>query len=165
MYPVTTTIIQNAVAPHQLGTATGALNFARLLGGAIIVAAFGAIVLGGIDTGGRGLTLEMLRGGAKLAGADFATVFGWLFASAAVFLAAGLIAVLAHRGAAAARAAERARIAPRSRAPLPSRHSCAATRAVEIARPKRDVALQHKNIESPRRTHFAGVRAQDCLSR
>jgi EmrB/QacA subfamily drug resistance transporter len=95
MYPVTTTIIQNAVPAHQLGIATGALNFARLLGGAIIVAAFGAIVLGGIDTGGRGLTLEMLRGGAKLAGADFASVFGWLFASAAVFLAAGLIAVLA----------------------------------------------------------------------
>ncbi|MBX9843087.1 MAG: MFS transporter [Xanthobacteraceae bacterium] len=95
MYPVTTTIIQNTVAPHQLGTATGALNFARQLGGTIIVAAFGAVVLGGIDTGGRGLTLEMLKGGAKYAGADFASVFGWLFASAAVFLAAGLIAVLA----------------------------------------------------------------------
>ena len=27
MYPVTTTIVQNAVAPHQLGIATGALNF------------------------------------------------------------------------------------------------------------------------------------------
>ena len=63
MYPVTTTIVQNSVAPHQLGTATGALNFARQLGGAIIVAAFGTIVLGGIDTGGHGLTLEMLRGG------------------------------------------------------------------------------------------------------
>jgi MFS family permease len=95
MYPVTTTIVQNTVAPHQLGTATGALNFARQLGGTIIVAAFGAIVLGGIDTGGRGLTLEMLRGGAHIAGADFASVFGWLFASAAVFLAAGLVAVLA----------------------------------------------------------------------
>jgi EmrB/QacA subfamily drug resistance transporter len=95
MYPVTTTIVQNTVEPHQLGIATGALNFARQLGGAIIVAAFGAVVLGGIDTGGRGLTLEMLRGGAKLAGADFATMFGWLFASAAVFLAAGFFAVLA----------------------------------------------------------------------
>ena len=52
-------------------------------------------MLGGIDTGGRGLTLEMLRGGAKLAGADFATMFGWLFASAAVLLAAGFFAVLA----------------------------------------------------------------------
>jgi EmrB/QacA subfamily drug resistance transporter len=94
MYPVTTTIVQNFVAPHQLGTATGALNFARQLGGAIIVAAFGTIVLGGIDTGGHGLTLEMLRGGAHVAGADFAHLFRWLFAAGAVFLAAGLIAVL-----------------------------------------------------------------------
>jgi MFS family permease len=94
MYPVTTTIVQNSVAPHQLGTATGALNFARQLGGAIIVAAFGTIVLGGIDTGGHGLTLEMLRGGAHAAGADFAQLFGWLFAAGAVFLAAGLVAVL-----------------------------------------------------------------------
>ena len=98
MYPVTTTIVQNAVVPHQLGTATGALNFARQLGGAIIVAAFGTIVLGGIDTGGHGLTLEMLRGGGKLGGADFAQnfaqVFRWLFAAGAVFLAAGLAAVL-----------------------------------------------------------------------
>ena len=94
MYPVTTTIVQNSVAPHQLGTATGALNFARQLGGAIIVAAFGTIVLGGIDTGGHGLTLEMLRGGAHVAGADFALLFRWLFAAGAAFLAAGLVAVL-----------------------------------------------------------------------
>jgi EmrB/QacA subfamily drug resistance transporter len=94
MYPVTTTIVQNAVAPHQLGTATGALNFARQLGGAIIVAAFATIVLGGIDSGGHGLTLDMLRGGAKLAGTDFARLFGWLFAAGAAFLAAGLVAVL-----------------------------------------------------------------------
>ena len=36
----------------------------------------------------------MLRGGAAPRGADFATVFRWLFAAAAVFLAAGLVAVL-----------------------------------------------------------------------
>jgi EmrB/QacA subfamily drug resistance transporter len=94
MYPVTTTIVQNSVASHQLGTATGALNFARQLGGAIIVAAFATIVLGGIDSGGHGLTLDMLRGGAKLAGADFALLFRWLFAAGAAFLAAGLVAVL-----------------------------------------------------------------------
>jgi EmrB/QacA subfamily drug resistance transporter len=94
MYPVTTTIVQNSVAPHQLGTTTGALNFARQLGGAIIVAAFATIVLGGIDSGGHGLTLDMLRGGAKLAGADFALLFRWLFAAGAAFLAAGLVAVL-----------------------------------------------------------------------
>lgn len=94
MYPITTTIVQNTVASHQLGIATGALNFMRQLGGTIIVAAFGAIVLGGVDTGGKGLTLEMLRGGGTLAGTDLTAVFGWLFAAGAVLLAAGLIAVL-----------------------------------------------------------------------
>ena len=105
MYPVTTTIVQNAVAPHQLGTATGALNFARQLGGAIIVAAFGTIVLGGIDTGGHGLTLDMLRGGAHAAGADFALLFRWVFAAGAVFLARGPHRRAGDRGAAAARPA------------------------------------------------------------
>jgi MFS family permease len=95
MFPVTTTIVQNSVAPHQLGTATGALNFARQLGGTIIVAAFGTILLGGIDSGGRGLTLEMLRGGAGLVGADFAGVFRLMFVAAAVLLVAGFAAVLA----------------------------------------------------------------------
>jgi MFS family permease len=95
MYPVTSTIVQNIVAPHQLGTATGALNFVRQLGGTIIVAAFGAIVLGGLDTGGRGLTLDMLRGGAGVAGTELVAVFGWLFAAGAVLLAVGLVAVLA----------------------------------------------------------------------
>jgi EmrB/QacA subfamily drug resistance transporter len=95
MFPVTTTILQNAVAPHQLGTATGAHNFSRHLGSTIIVAAFGTILIGGLDTGGDGLTLEMLRGGAARAGADFAALFGLVFAAGAVMLAAGLIAVLA----------------------------------------------------------------------
>src|SRR5262249_25709257 len=48
MYPVTTVVIQNVVAPHHTGTATGTLNFFRQLGGAFIVAAFGAIVLGAL---------------------------------------------------------------------------------------------------------------------
>ena len=77
------------------GTATGALNFVRQLGGTITVAAFGAIVLGGIDTGGRGLTLDMLHGGAGVAGADLVAVFRWLFAAGAALLAVGLVAVLA----------------------------------------------------------------------
>lgn len=95
MYPVTTTIIQNTVAPHQLGTATGALNFSRLLGGAIIVAVFGAIILGGASGSGRGLTLEMLMGGAAKGGADFAMLFRTVFIAGAVFLAVGLVALLA----------------------------------------------------------------------
>jgi EmrB/QacA subfamily drug resistance transporter len=60
MYPTTTLIIQNAVPLHQLGIATGTLNFFRQLGGAIIVAVFAAIVLGGIEA--EGLTLDTLAG-------------------------------------------------------------------------------------------------------
>jgi MFS family permease len=96
MYPVTTTIIQNSVQPHQLGTATGALNFSRLLGGSLIVAVFGAIMLGGFSggPGGKGLTLEMLTGGAARGAADFAALFRMVFAAGAVFLAIGLLAML-----------------------------------------------------------------------
>ena len=47
MYPTSTIVMQNAVKPHQLGTATGAMNFFRSLGSALIVALFGAIVLAG----------------------------------------------------------------------------------------------------------------------
>ena len=45
LLPVTMVATQNAVAPHQMGTATGTANFFRSLGGAFIVAIFGAIVL------------------------------------------------------------------------------------------------------------------------
>ena len=51
MYPVSTIVMQNVVKPHQLGTATGTLNFFRTLGGALVVAIFGAIVLGGVGDG------------------------------------------------------------------------------------------------------------------
>src|SRR5262249_32705061 len=61
LLPVTTVAIQNAVLPHQMGTATGTMNFFRSLGGALIVAAFGAIVLGGLPPGAaEHVTLETL---------------------------------------------------------------------------------------------------------
>jgi EmrB/QacA subfamily drug resistance transporter len=44
LLPVTTVAIQNAVQQHQMGTATGAMNFFRSLSGALIVAVFGAIL-------------------------------------------------------------------------------------------------------------------------
>lgn len=46
MLPVTTVAVQNAVAPQQLGTTTAAIGFFRQLGGALMVAGFGAVVLG-----------------------------------------------------------------------------------------------------------------------
>ena len=92
MYPTTTVAIQNAVLPHQFGTATGAMNFFRSLGGALVVAIFGAIVLTGVGAAEHGLTLETLvRGGAQ---ADFAGIFRWVFAAAAAILAVGLVFIL-----------------------------------------------------------------------
>jgi EmrB/QacA subfamily drug resistance transporter len=89
MYPAGTIVMQNGVKPHQLGTATGVLNFFRLLGGAIVVAAFGAIVLG--STGGGVMTLEKLQA----AHADFVPAFRMVFAAAGLFLVIALAGVLA----------------------------------------------------------------------
>ena len=68
IFPVTTVAIQNAVEPHQLGTATASFNFFRSLGSAILVAVFGAIFLGGLGFGGRpigSLDRSGRRGGAE----------------------------------------------------------------------------------------------------
>ena len=92
LFPVTTVAVQNAVQPHQLGTATGAMNFFRQLAGALIVAAFGAIVLGGAGLEGQpGLTLETLANAGPLAAGDLADVFRWVFVTAAALLSAGLV--------------------------------------------------------------------------
>jgi MFS family permease len=93
MYPVTTVLIQNAVPRHQIGVATGTLNFFRLLGGTIVVAGFGAIVLGG-DAGGP---MPPAHGGLPHAGSaasDVSAVFAWVFAAAGGCLMAALAALL-----------------------------------------------------------------------
>ena len=74
--PVTTISIQNAVELHQLGTATASMNFFRSLGGALIVAVFGTLILGG-GVAGLASDLHSLRPEA-VAGleAAFRLVFG-----------------------------------------------------------------------------------------
>ena len=86
MYPTSTIVMQNAVKLHQLGVATGAVNFFRLLGGAIIVAAFRAILLGSAGGQGGVVTLERLAAGH----ADFADAFRRVFIAAGLFLAIAL---------------------------------------------------------------------------
>ena len=89
--PVTTVAIQNAVELHQLGTATGTMNFFRSLGGAVAVAVFGAIVLGEIVApGANPENLAAIRGGNDIAGA-----FHRLFLAATVGVALGLASFLA----------------------------------------------------------------------
>jgi EmrB/QacA subfamily drug resistance transporter len=96
VFPITTVSIQNAVRPYQLGTATGVMNFFRSLGGALMVSAFGAIVLGG--AGGAqnaGVTLEALAAAVGRSGGDLAMVFRWVFFAAACCLAVGFACLLA----------------------------------------------------------------------
>ena len=90
MYPVSTIVMQNAVKPHQLGTATGTLNFFRTLGGAIVVAVFGAIVLGGVPEGAA-TTLDKLAAGHG----DLGPAFHWVFIAAAICLGISFCCLLA----------------------------------------------------------------------
>ena len=88
--PVTTVAVQNAVAMHQLGTATASVNFFRSLGGAIGVAAFGAILVGA--SGGAGLS--SLRAGAGIAPEAIAAGFRWMFLASAIGMAAAVASLL-----------------------------------------------------------------------
>lgn len=82
MLPITTVAVQNAVEPHEMGTTTAAIGFFRQLGGALLVAVFGAILLGG----------HTLSGAAQAVPAsDLVARFAWMFVAAAVAFALALI--------------------------------------------------------------------------
>ncbi len=96
-FPFTIVVVQNAVALHQLGVATGTMNFFRALGSTFIVSGFGAIVLAGAPV------MRGMSAGAVLAGTDAAEAFRWVFAAAILCLAVALCLHSRARGAAAAR--------------------------------------------------------------
>jgi hypothetical protein len=86
--------IQNAMPPHQMGTATGALNFFRSLGGALIVAAFGAIVIGSLPADmAAHVTIENLATSFAAAGRDIGSVFRWVFLTATIGILVSLASV------------------------------------------------------------------------
>ncbi|TVR07959.1 MAG: MFS transporter [Salinarimonadaceae bacterium] len=92
--PLTTVTIQNAVEPHHVGTATGAMGFFRQLGGALMVAALGAIVFGGL-AGGDPEMIRALRAGQLEFDPDRAArAFGWAFAAATAALGCALVCIL-----------------------------------------------------------------------
>ena len=96
VFPVATVSIQNAVARHQVGTATGAMNFFRALAAALVVAIMGAILLAGLgmtpERGGVGVELTVATAGA--AGVAVAEVFRWVFVAALVFSILAMIALV-----------------------------------------------------------------------
>jgi EmrB/QacA subfamily drug resistance transporter len=92
VFPVSTVAMQNAVTRAHVGTATGAANFFRALISALVVALFGAIVLGGLG-GAAGVSIEAL---ARMAsGADLATAFRFVFVAAMLVLCFSLCFTIA----------------------------------------------------------------------
>jgi MFS family permease len=89
--PITTVSVQNAVALHELGTATGLVNFMRALASALLVALYGAILFGGVS-GASGVTLETLSHNAS---PELALHFRYVFAVAAFCLALSFFFLLA----------------------------------------------------------------------
>ena len=73
------------------GPPRGTLNLFRVLGGAIIVAAFGAIVLGGAGDAAS----VMMLGKAASGQGDFAPAFRFVFIAAAVGLGVALACIIA----------------------------------------------------------------------
>ena len=90
VFPITTVAIQNAVSPHQMGTVTGVMGFFRSLGGALIVALFGAVLFSQLPN----LAALEQQTGVKLqdimVSGDIHTAFRPLFALAAFVLAVAL---------------------------------------------------------------------------
>src|SRR5438105_3906585 len=87
VYPVATVSIQNAVPMHQVGTATGAMNFFRALASTLAVAIMGAILLSALGaTPERSTGVELLVETASAAGIDIAMLFRFVFFAADAFL-------------------------------------------------------------------------------
>jgi EmrB/QacA subfamily drug resistance transporter len=97
-FPLTTVGVQNAVAPHELGTATASLNFFRSLGSAVLVSAYSAVFFAGIGSmGGHAGTVEALAAAAASAGIDLSAVFRLVFWAAAATLVLSFLGIAAMK--------------------------------------------------------------------
>lgn len=92
LLPVATVSIQNAVTVHQLGTATAVANFFRQIGGALIVAIFGAIVLGGVGGAAAQLSPEALKLG-TVDRETMVTLFRYVFGAASLGFGCALVSL------------------------------------------------------------------------
>jgi MFS family permease len=101
-FPVSVVSLQNAVARHQVGTATGAMNFFRSLMASFAVAALSSILLMALGIGADGG--HAMEGGGLgaapwVSAEAMAAAFRFVFAAAAVLtgLAAGCLVVMEER--------------------------------------------------------------------
>ena len=91
--PIATVAIQNAVPMPQIGVATGAMNFFRSLGGAVLTAGFGTLVISMSGIEGGDLLEKLLHGEAQVA--PLGNAFRWVFAAASLALVLSLCGMLA----------------------------------------------------------------------
>ena len=92
VFPISTVALQNAVPRTQIGIATGASNFFRVLFSALVVAVFGAIVLSGLG-GETGAALSSL---ARAASPEaLSNAFRGLFIACTLVIAFALAFVIA----------------------------------------------------------------------
>ncbi|MDR3464661.1 MAG: MFS transporter [Xanthobacteraceae bacterium] len=91
-FPVAVVSVQSAVARHQVGTVTGAMNFFRSLMAAIAVALFTAILLA--ELGGPSSSLDQLDL-ASATSQDMVAAFRYVFLASAALLAVGALAIVA----------------------------------------------------------------------
>jgi MFS family permease len=93
--PVNTVAVQNAVALHQMGQATGLVNFVRALGGSLMVTLVGVILLNGLGLpAGSSLSFEGGDLPGLATGADFVTGFRHVFMAVALASLAGYVFLL-----------------------------------------------------------------------
>ena len=90
--PVALICVQNAAPVGKLGTATAVLIFMRQLGGATTIAVFGAILFSQLHASGH---LPVIAGvDFTKTNADFAAIYTWIFAVAALAFLAALVALV-----------------------------------------------------------------------
>jgi MFS family permease len=89
-FPVAVVSVQSAVARHQVGTVTGAMNFFRSLMAALSVAVFTAILLAALNRSPSALDKLDLT---STPSADMIAAFRYVFVAAAVLLAIGALAI------------------------------------------------------------------------
>jgi hypothetical protein len=90
-FPVTVVSVQSAVARHQVGTITGAMNFFRSLMAAVSVALFTAILLAALGKVPGALDQMDLTSTPR---DDMISAFRYVFMAAAVLLGIGALAVV-----------------------------------------------------------------------
>ncbi|TCT02868.1 MDR family MFS transporter [Aquabacter spiritensis] len=86
VFPISTVCIQNAVPIHLLGTATGAANFFRALGGALMVAMLGAVFIGALGASKPGDLAQLAQSSDTM---NVAFAFKIVFGCSAVALLIG----------------------------------------------------------------------------